>query len=66
MPVIVRSRCRSERVVLSLPFRIVISQGNKRGGADRDRIRAERQCFGNIGTVTDTTGENELNLAMHS
>src|ERR1043166_1473014 len=48
MPIIVSTGRGPERAVFFLERRIVVAERNQRGGADRDRVRAERQALRDV------------------
>ena len=45
---------------------MVIAQGNQRRRPDGHRIRTERHRLGDVGTVANSSGNDQLNLAMHA
>src|SRR6185437_1246761 len=45
--------------------RTVAAERDKRGDADRDRVRAECERLGGVGAGTDAARHHELDLALH-
>ena len=65
VPVVISAGGGAELAVLVLERGIVVAEGDQRRRADRDRVRTERQGLGDVGSVADAAGDDQLHLAMH-
>ena len=66
MPVVISASSCAKRIVFCFPVWIVVAKCNKRGGANSDRIGAQRERLRDVRTCSNATGYNKLNLTMHA
>ena len=66
LEVVEEARGAAELLVLGGVAGMVVAQRDQRGGADRDRVGAQRQRLGDVGAGADAAGDDQLHLAVHS
>ena len=66
VPIIICARMRAELHIFGLERGIVITERDQRGRADRHRVRAECERFGDIGPGANAARDDQLDSAMHA